>query len=80
MIRDTELASFKEVWNVENCEVSLQRNNLHEAGGNLCWIDLQLSGSEIPVEDPSMQWLKHYADTVFVAEDTKTQHHVSGFP
>jgi hypothetical protein len=46
---DASSTGYKEVWDVKNCKTSIVANNLYEAGGNLFWLDTQLStaGSKI---------------------------------
>lgn len=61
----SDVAGFKEAWNVDNCWDSLQKNHLYEAGGNVCWADPQVGDDESP-DDPSWQWVYSYSQTGYV--------------
>lgn len=62
------IGSYKGVWTHNNCKSSVELNGLYEAGGNVCWFGPQLFESELPTEDPPLQWLKGYATSAFRPE------------
>jgi len=63
-----DIGSYKEVWNHENCKSSMALNGVYEAGGNVCWFDPEILVSELPTEDPPLQWLREYAALAFRPE------------
>ena len=62
------IGSYKEVWSHENCKKSVDLNGVYEAGGNVCWFDPEIIVSELPTEDPPLQWLREYAALAFRPE------------
>jgi hypothetical protein len=59
--------SFKEAWSPVNCRTSLIQSNLYEAGGNLCWLDPEISGAgfSMPGDDPAWAWVWESSATLF---------------
>ena len=51
------MSSFKETWNQENYQASMQKSRMYEAGGSLFWLGTGLPCSILqwlPAEEPSL--------------------------
>jgi hypothetical protein len=59
--------SFKEAWSPANCRTSLIQSSLYEAGGNLCWLDPEVSGASfsMPGDDPAFAWVWESSASLF---------------
>jgi hypothetical protein len=59
--------SFKEAWSPSNCRASLIKSSLYEAGGNLCWLDPEVSGASfsMPGDDPAWAWVWESSASLF---------------
>ncbi len=65
--KDSAACSYKEPWVPEHCWSSCQVSGLYEAGGNLMWIDPEVSGDScMPCGDPPYHLVHEIAKTQFV--------------
>lgn len=61
---------YKEIWNPARCQTSLTNNGVYEAGGNLFWLDTQLSTAGTSMDtlhrqDPGWPSIVELADQFF---------------
>ena len=62
------VASYKEPWRGENCQLALSTTGLYEAGANLGWVDPELPDLENECcisEEPSWAWVSNFAEVGF---------------
>lgn len=61
--------SFKEPWQPKHCVDAMKSTGLYEAGGNLCWVDPEISedAATLPsaAEDPSWEWVWEFSQVGF---------------
>ena len=63
------LKSFKEAWQPKHCVDAIKSTGLYEAGGNLCWVDPEISEDPATLpnaaEGPSWEWVWEFSQVGF---------------
>lgn len=61
--------SFKEPWQPKHCVDAIKSTGLYEAGGNLCWVDPEVTQDPATLpnaaEDPSWEWVWEFSEVGF---------------
>ena len=67
--------SFKEPWQPKHCIDAIKSTGLYEAGGNLCWVDPEITEDPATLpsaaEDPSWEWVWEFSQVGFQPMELK---------